>query len=590
MQSSHSNKNVFVEQIRLVFEQLPYLSAGNLIGTTLIFIIFWNKQTVGNIYIWLTLNLSLVLIATPLLLIRFNKIGINTENASSWSKIIIVVAFIRASIWGLVPLFFYIPDAIEYHLTNYIFAIVGSSLALGTSASFRPTFFVISIPILLPVTIQFFLENNVLHTAFACGSIFYVIVLFYLFNKINKTLLENITLKLQKTEFASQLEEQKAAAENANIEKSRFLAAASHDLRQPLHAQGLFVEELKHRSTDNATRGILNKLERSMKSMHNLFNGLLDISKLDANIIEPKLSTFFLHDLLKNIFHDFLHSAGEKNIILRYCPCSVIVYSDRSLLERIIRNLVANAIMYTNSGKVLIGCRRKHGAVAIEIHDTGIGIPAKEFQNIFNEYYQIHNPERDRRKGIGLGLAIVNRLARLLDYQIKITSSLNKGSCFSFLVPIGKMEDLTTLPIPTTDFIDTDIKAKTILVIDDETEILEGMRTLLQSWGCTAITATSYTEAQQLIKCSTHKIDAIISDYRLRDGDTGINVIQKLSVQYDEPIPGILITGDTAPERLTEATNSGLHLLHKPVPPSKLRALLSYLLTETKNNDKALLQ
>ncbi len=388
-------------------------------------------------------------------------------------------------------------------------------------------------------------------------------------------ILSLVDISIRKAEEQT-LRDARAAAEEANLAKSRFLAAASHDLRQPIHALGMFVGALRARVTDAEATRIIDHIDDSLHTMGELFSSLLDVSRLDAGIVQPRLEVFAIQPLLERVHREFQEAAQEKGLKLVLHSCSLHVHSDPMLLGRIVRNLVANAVRYSESGRVVIGCGRRSGKLSIQVLDTGSGIATEHRDLIFQEFYQIGNDERDRNKGLGLGLAIVRRLTTLLETPLRLRSSVGKGSAFSIDVPIA----IAVPFVPAREDLREPAFAMRglILIVDDEATVLRAMQNLLTSWGLDVITAGSCNEMlAQLASCDVRP-RLIICDYRLRDGERGINVIRRLQSEYNDDIPGVLITGDTAPDRLKEAQESGFVLLHKPVPNARLRATLSSLM------------
>src|SRR5882672_6706047 len=367
--------------------------------------------------------------------------------------------------------------------------------------------------------------------------------------------------------------------EAANLAKSRFLAAASHDLRQPLHALNLFVAQLRT-ETDPAERSrVTAQIDAAVTAMNDLFNALLDISKLDAGVLAPEPAAFPVARILQRIERTFAPAAQEKGLRLRMVPSGAWVSSDPILLERILLNLVSNAIRYTDRGGVIVGCRRRGGELRIEVSDSGIGIPEDQRENIFGEFYQVAGSERDSRGGLGLGLAIVDRLCRLLDHRLELTSTFGRGSRFAVSLPrvAAQQEEPIEHSIASSAIADP-AAGKLVVVIDDDALALDAMRGLLRRWGCLVVTAEAEGAALASLADDDQCPDLIISDYRLADGHTGIDAIQRLRSAFQAPIPAFLVTGDIAPERLSEASANGFHLLHKPVGPMALRAMLNQLL------------
>lgn len=399
---------------------------------------------------------------------------------------------------------------------------------------------------------------------------------------------ENLVERI--AEATTRLAERTEEAERANKAKSRFLAAASHDLRQPMHALGLFVEELRGKMQDTE-RGrdmeeqlkILARIEASVAAMRDLLDSLLDISKLDAGVVTPSVVDFPVLPLLRRLGDEFKPLAQEKGLKLRVARTRSWGRSDPALLERILANLVSNAVRYTQRGGIVIGCRRRGQQVRIEIWDSGVGIPPEQHQNVFQEFFQLANPERDRSKGLGLGLAIVNRLACLLEHRIEIQSVPGRGSRFAVELPMGREVVQEQASVSATHLVIPDrLHGKLVVVVDDDGLSRESTLRLLAGWGCRVTAVGSGAEALARLQQDGARPDLIICDYRLREGETGMHVIQQVRYAFAAQIPAVLVSGDTAPDLLRFAKTRGYPLLHKPVRPAKLRAVVSHLLQDTK--------
>jgi signal transduction histidine kinase/CheY-like chemotaxis protein len=371
-------------------------------------------------------------------------------------------------------------------------------------------------------------------------------------------------------------------AERANQAKSRFLAAASHDLRQPLHALSLFVAALKARNQQPETQSLIDNIEASTAAMELLFNALLDISRLDAGTIEAHPVHFPLRKMIDDLDKQFSALAAEKHLRLRFRPCDATLYSDPLLIERILANLIANAIRYTDDGGILVACRRRGRLMRLSVIDTGRGIPLDQQESVFHEFVQLHNPARDRSKGLGLGLAIVSRLGRLLGHRVDLRSRPGHGSVFSIDVPCG--DALMIQPVLNTGNTPGQIPADAlVLLVDDETAILRGMAELFDNWNIDLVTAHSAAEAEQWLATIGRVPDVIVSDYRLPDDTDGIAVITRMQQLFGQDIPAIVVTGDTAPDTILRITRAGFPLLHKPLRPAKLRALLTHLIQQARS-------
>ena len=392
------------------------------------------------------------------------------------------------------------------------------------------------------------------------------------------TVADQAVIALENVRLFEALQASTRELDEANRAKSRFIAAASHDLRQPLHALGLFVARLQGRVKAAERSRIVEQIDASVAAMNELFNDLLDMSKLDSGVLTPNISEFPIAQLLERTESTFSATARKKGLSLRIVRNSAWVRSDFILLERILMNLVSNAVSYTARGKVVVGCRLRGRHLRIDVFDRGPGIPEDEHISIFREFYQLGDPQRERQGGMGLGLAIVDRLCRLLKHEIDLASALGKGSRFSILVPSVAARAWIVDPKDSVHPTPDSIGGKLVVVIDDDPLVLDSTGGLLRSWGCQVLTAGSARVALAGLAECNQSPDLVISDYQLSDGQTGIEAIEELRKSLNLPIPAFLISGDMAPERMREARMSGYHLLHKPVRPRALRAMLSQFL------------
>ena len=387
------------------------------------------------------------------------------------------------------------------------------------------------------------------------------------------------TLQQRIDDATQELRRKKEEAERANFDKSRFLAAASHDLRQPMHALGLFIGELHSRLDTQEQHKIANKVEESVEALSSLLDSLLDISKLDAGIVIPQIQSVDIDAMIKRLAQDFVTVAQSRNITLHFRSINATVLSDPVLLERILLNLLGNAIRYTpQNGTVMLACRLRGDNVRIEVRDNGIGIPPEEQQNVFREFVQLANNARDRSKGIGLGLAIVDRLSRLLHHPLTLRSAPGWGSTFSITVPrIFGIDDLLAEPqAPVAALYKHDrLVNLRVLVVDDDTLVRFSTAGILESWGCHVSIAENLQNVME--KYGDACFDLVICDYRLPDGD-GLMFAELIKEQCEIQPAFILVSGDTDPEILRAANQCGVHLMHKPVRPAKLRSLMLFLL------------
>jgi signal transduction histidine kinase/ActR/RegA family two-component response regulator len=442
-----------------------------------------------------------------------------------------------------------------------------------------PSYLAFVFPTTLPVSLRTFLEGGDIYQVLGLCYLLFLGVGIFFSNNLNRMVTRSIQLRFENLELLEDLKEQKdraeksrQTAEQAVLAKDRFLASASHDLRQPLHALGLFYGALKQYVSGREGLHLLDKIDQSIGALNHIFNSLLDVSRLDAGVVGVQKRHFELAPLLGTIHSEYHQAADNKGVRLECSACDAVAFTDPVLLERILRNLVSNAISYTQTGDVEFGCAvQQDGSIRIEVRDTGIGIPVEEQENIFSEYHQIDNPERDRSKGLGLGLAIVRRLTRLLDVRMSVQSEPGKGSLFSVIVPPGDPAQVVEYDSKGTL---QDVSGTVVLVIDDDSDIRDGMQRLLSEWGCTPVLAGSAEEAiAQLVDLDIVP-DVIFVDYRLRENRTGIDALQAVSEELNADLPAVIITGDTSRDRLQEATEHGLALLHKPVSPAEVRVAI----------------
>jgi signal transduction histidine kinase/CheY-like chemotaxis protein len=378
------------------------------------------------------------------------------------------------------------------------------------------------------------------------------------------------------------LREKKEEAETATLAKSRFLAAASHDLRQPTHALGMFVARLAQLPHDAQTRHLIENLDASVLAMQDLLDGLLDISRLDAQAVQVQLRPFALSDVFDQLRSSLAMTAQDKGIRLRFRPTTVWLMSDPTLIHRILLNLVTNALKYTVQGNVLVACRVGADArhVRVEVWDSGIGVAPEHHQAIFKEFYQVGNSERNRSKGLGLGLNIVDRTAQLLGHRLQFFSRLGVGTRFSLTLPRVAPDSGAERRSPLRPVAEDNFTGVVVLVVEDDALAREGLVSLLESWGCKVGAADGLGTALRLLDNGLQPT-LIVSDYSLHEGENGIQVIADLCRSAGRPIPACLISGDTDPVLMQAAKRAGHTLLHKPVRPAKLRNLVRRLVLDS---------
>jgi signal transduction histidine kinase len=575
---------ILVDQLRAIDNQQRVAALAHALAAVLLVVALQGK--VPTILLaWWSLGASLCIGGALAWSIAFRRSGAGIHEARAWAFRRTVAYLALGFAWGAAGgILFPSGDMASQALLMMIVNGLAAG-ALTVSAIYLPCNYALVVPMLVPIIIRSALEGGALHWIIAALMAIYLGYILAAARNVNRVVTHSLNMRYENADLIRALTAEKLAAETARQEaeqanraKSQFLAAASHDLRQPLHALGLFAAALDAKIRYPEVRHIVNNISASIDALEALFNELLDVSKLDAGVVLPSRSSFAVQPLLERMLTDYGSQAAQRGLELRIVSSRLVLESDPLLLERILRNLISNAIRYTPKGKVLVGVRRRGGVATIEVWDTGIGIPDDQHQRIFEEFYQLTNPERDRSKGLGLGLAIVHRLTRLLDHPLDMSSRVGKGSVFRVSVPIGHATEPTQATHDGTERPLAAASGKHIAFIDDEATVREGMDTLLKQWGYTVTIAGSIEEMLRKLEHTVSEPDLIIADYRLREGTTGADAIRRIQEEYRATTPGILITGDTAPDRIIEAQASGYELLHKPVPPSRLRALIAAMI------------
>jgi Na+/proline symporter/CheY-like chemotaxis protein/two-component sensor histidine kinase len=388
----------------------------------------------------------------------------------------------------------------------------------------------------------------------------------------NETLERRVRERTEElTRLNAALAHAKGEAEAANISKTKFLAAASHDILQPLNAARLYVTSLTERRGQDDRR-LVDNIDASLEAVEEILGALLDMSRLDTGALRPEFASFRVDELMRQIELEFAPLATSKGIDLVIVPCKLVVRSDRRLLRRLIQNLVSNAIKYTPEGRVLVGCRRQGPGLRIDVYDTGVGIPQSKWRDIFIEFHRLDQGAKIAR-GLGLGLSIVERVARVLDCPIGLESESGRGSHFTVTVPLSNEAPIELLARESARVDPSQLAGITALCVDNEPSVLDGMETLLRGWGCDVIKAPDLAFALAAIAGSATMPNGLLVDYHLDEGN-GIDAIVALRHRYGD-LPAILITADRSPAVREQAREASVQVLHKPIKPAALRALLA---------------
>lgn len=566
-----------LEQIKALYNQItPSLLIMAIAVYTLSFIVLWPVYDKTTLLVWYISGV-VISVLRKLSAMNFQKANITIDECQPWINRAVIWAFLSGISWGFLFVFFSSPD--HFFRLMILLGVYGGLISLSGS----------NFGLYLPVYLAFALPSTLLFLIkiiFIGGDIFYIasalVVAYFIemtsialsaqtyFNKttelryFNNTLLEQVVYE-------------KETAEHAILTKTQFLAAASHDLRQPLHAQGLFIDALNECKLPTETNEIVSKIQLSTDALNSLLNSLLDISRLDADSVNYTPQNMPLRPMIDGIVQEYKARADEKETqFIVTLPQNLSVHCDEGLLYRIIRNLIDNAVKFTKNGTISITSRTRYNEVTITIADTGIGIAETEQARIFTEFTQLDNPERDRQKGLGLGLAIVKRLSTLMNIDISLESKEGSGTIFNVKIPSSIRHSIETQKTavktnlcdqPTPVSFDQEV----VVIIDDEAEILDAMQHVLENWNARVITATDANNAIKQLHTNKLQPNLILADFRLRDNDNGIDAIVDLRNEFTDQLKAILITGDTSPDRLQLAQSANLTILHKPVSPALLR-------------------
>ena len=483
---------------------------------------------------------------------------------------------VSAAIWGAGPPLFLSQDLPNSGLLAGIWLAAAGLAAPLVSAS-RPAIYLWLLPAVMPLLFALALYGSGEALVLAAAGSIFLLLLLRLMLEQNDALAAGLAARFRNEDLVEQLRTQVELAARANQEKTRFLASAVHDLRQPLHALGLFCAALDRSLRGIPERPLIKNMMSSIEALDTSFGAMLDISRLDAGVVQPAPQSFPVRDLFRRLYQQFGGDAETRDISLRFRAARRTVHSDPQLLERVLANLVQNALRYTPQGGVLVAARRHGPDVALEVWDTGVGIAPEQRELIFEEFYQIDNPERDRSRGLGMGLAIVRRLCNLLGHSLQVHSRPGRGSMFRVVVPIGSPHDPSQPSLEAeTRPPRTDVQV-TVLLIDDERAIREATRELLRPLQVEVLAAGSIGEAVELAQQSPVPIDMIMSDWRLRGTENGIEAVRAVRKICGEATPAVLVTGDTSADVLRLAHEGGLVVLHKPLQPRELLRLIRRL-------------
>jgi signal transduction histidine kinase/CheY-like chemotaxis protein len=580
------------DHVRALFVQTPATLIGNLVGWCLIVVMYWPLAAPAPLRAWMVA--AAVLMALRLAhYLRFRRTpepddALMLRWRQSWKLLVLA----QASMWGLAVWLFW-GLGTPHHMTALL--LIAVSYCLGSVqllATQQRLFIVFTGLVLAPAILRIATDTAQAWSWQLAGILCLLFAIVLVMGRAQRSALDQvIRLKSHTDKLAAQLQVEKGeadvarrAAEAASRAKTQFFAAASHDLRQPLHAMGLFAEALRQRTHDPEVASLVNSINESVDALEGLFGELLDITRIDTGGVDVNPAPVPMRELFARLRLHFEPTAFEKGLALSFHGARHVAFADPVILERILRNLVSNAIRYTDDGGVLVSCRQRGGKLLMQVWDSGIGISEATLPRIFDEFYQVQSQrplQAHQRKGLGLGLAIVARLAALLEAPINVRSRVGRGTVFSFEVPPGKVVRAleTASPTPRAP-LGLTLQGRLMLLVEDEPAVREGLVVLLKAWGASVLDFDSVASLQAWLAGGPAEApDLLLVDYRLPQGQTGLDALAAARRHWPgRKLPAIVITGSTIGGHESEAAEHDFHLLIKPVLPNKLRAMIAFKL------------
>ncbi|HJY75533.1 MAG TPA: hybrid sensor histidine kinase/response regulator [Burkholderiales bacterium] len=559
-------------QIRLYIENAPVFYPVSIsVGFVIVAALLWpfTSDNRALLVVWSGLIVA-TLLARVLGWVAYARARPGDDAVGPWLKWFLVPQILSVIVIGSGP-FFFLPsgsgrdfDILLILSTAVFLATFGSSLKLS---AYRPAIPLVLTPLVVVYAAGVLQVPGSVPKVLALASVFCGVFGWLLASRVNQAFVRSMELSIRNEQLVLAAEQARQAAERAEREKTRFLAAASHDLRQPMHAISLLVGMLQPRAPE-ADRAVMRRLEHSVEAMDSLFATILDLSKLDSGAVHPSVAEVPLRAILDSIELHFAPEAAAKRLALRVFRSRAVVRTDRALLERVVRNLVSNAIKYTPAGTVLVGCRRRGERLLIGVWDTGVGIARADLDRIFDEFFQAAPAARDR--GQGLGLSIAHRLARLLKSKIDVASTPGRGSSFGLAVPFVAYQSTPSHHHDAAPDTEPSLAGKFILVVDDDPQACFGTEALLRQWGCHAASAASLEAVQAALERELRFPDAIVTDYRLGEGRTGLEVIAAVRSYTGEETAAVIVTGEEG----LDTARLGHPTIRKPVSAGELRKCL----------------
>jgi signal transduction histidine kinase/ActR/RegA family two-component response regulator len=573
------------DQVATLYASFHRTTAYMLFGAAILCGVMWQQEAPWVMGAWVVAILANQ--AWRGALVRaYRRAAPSVADAPRWGAYWVVGSTLAGALWGAASLVMF--PAQPSHQALFVVCQFGVILGgLSNTAVYKPSFYGFVLAVLVPLIIRVAIEGDQVHyfTAGVLGVVLVFVLAFGL--KVNNVLTQSLAMRHENVDLIRELKAQteaalaaRATAETASLAKSQFLAAASHDLRQPLHAMGLFAAALAARVRDPGVTPLVASIRASVEALEHLFAELLDLSKLDAGALRPAPAPLSLRPLFTRLAADFAPQAQAAGLSLRVVPTGMTVVTDPVLLERVLRNLLANAVRYTPAGGIVLGARRRSATVRVDVIDSGVGIANTDTTRVFDEFVQLAGVPRNHAsgRGMGLGLTIVRRLAALCDHNVELASTPGRGSRFSIIVPrapalvrAGRSPRARPRPEATPSGA---LRDRRIVVIDDDPAVVAAMQALFASWDATA---TGGSDAALAIAALADNhppadaVDLIVADLRLAEGKSGVDAISRLRARLGSNTPAIIVSGDTSADAQAEVQAAGVKMLLKPVVAATLK-------------------
>ncbi len=561
--------------------------------TRLLMAQYWKSQILNVIFLLVMLFIVSSYIATTYILVFVSitalgfaiqavfaaklklKTGVTRQRDRYWRWYALFASLWTGLTLASLPFLSLSAPSESYYLIIFLLM---SKVTMISANGFKDVFMIGATPVIGSIGIASFMRFDFNWYWLALTMICWV-TFYYMGKYSEETLLDSIRIRFEKKQLLKEVETKRKEAEDANKAKSAFLATASHDLRQPLHALGLYMEALSGADDQKLRQTLEQNMSTSLTTLNNLFDSILDISKLDAGSISTEIKAFSVKQVLARQISDYAAIAANKGLAFKEDIDDIWINSDPILFERIVENLLSNAIKYTDLGSITLSCQPDHddpeSSVILSVKDTGRGIPKSELENVFAEFYQLDNPQRDRTKGLGLGLSIVRKACGLLGHNIHVESELNQGTKIALNVPVARQQGQNAES--QRSHRRNELDGVSVLFVDDDQAIRKAVAFALSRWGCVVQVADSLQECNSLLS-SGFKPDIVISDFGLTEGANGLDIVNAVEQSTGDDVKAIILTGDTRSDSLIRVAERRCVVLHKPVKPGMLRSEIVKLL------------